>query len=274
MEPYRSQRKIQTCVGELAVTSFGTEPAGIVLWSGLFFDDAQHRPLARLLAELGYSVALVNPPAFGGSGVPSRTISMEACAEALAETAASVGEGAHVFVGGTSWGGIAAIHAALNHPAAFSGLLLLNTPVGAGSRRGMMRWIPSLLRLPAPIFVALGGASALLGRSTLKGQGAQAYRTVIVESLRRARYPGAISMAKLVLHNRPDLTSRLSDLEIPSLVLCGDEDVMYPVESLRDAWRNVPNVTIAEISGTGHSSALEAPRQTAEAILQFISQVA
>ena len=65
----------------------------------------------------------------------------------------------------------------------------------------MMRWIPSLLRLPSPILLHLEVPPRFWAVHP-QGAGAQAYRTVIVESLAALAIRGAISMAKLVLHNR------------------------------------------------------------------------
>lgn len=258
---------IETPAGELRVRQYRARPADIVLWSGLFFNDHQHRPLAELLVEAGLSVVLVNPPGFGGSGPPPVGLTMEGCGDALAEVARRCARPG-ALIGGTSWGGIAAIHAALRHPDASDGLLLFNTPILAGSRQGFMRWIPTLASL-SPTLFAWGARASLLGRKSRRS-----LAPVIAQSLRFTNRAEVRQVSKLVLHDRPDLSQRLAELRQPALVVLGPEDGLYDALELRTMWASAPSATVVEAPETGHSSALEDPEAVAAAVSAFVKRLA
>jgi len=253
--------QIDTSVGSLCVQCYGDHPADVVLWSGLFFDDRQHAPLAQKLLEKGRSVALVSPPGFGGSSLIKGT-TMGDCGGALLTVARALGTPS-CAIGGSSWGGVAAIHAALNSTD-IGGLLLFNTPIEGASKEGRLRWIPMLTRLP-PVLFALGAGNSLFARSQAKR-----LRSAVVDSMRSTTGRDAQRAATLVLHERTDLTERVEAITIPTLVILGEEDALYPPDSLRHAWRNVRSASIVEITGTGHSSALEAPVRVADAVEEFL----
>jgi len=97
--PSTDTRRIEAKVGNLVVRSYGAGPPDIVLGLGLFFDERQHTPLALELVVRFHSIALVNPPGFGGSEV-GNSVAMESCSDAVVEVAKRLGAESR-FLGGT-----------------------------------------------------------------------------------------------------------------------------------------------------------------------------
>jgi pimeloyl-ACP methyl ester carboxylesterase len=286
-QPLPATTVIDTAVGALRVRCYsggdgGASPPDVVLWSGLFFDDTQHAPLALALARAGLHVAAVSPPGFGGS-TAAAVITMPACGSALLDVARALGA-RDCVLGGTSWGAIAAVHAACEAeahaggggaPVRVCGLALFNMPVEGGSHRLPAGILPYTLLLPAPFF-ASGAAAPMFGRTSLRGDGAGGLLDALEASARGASTAGAVRAAVAVLCDRPDLSAAVRALPAPALVLLGDEDASAPPLALRRAW--APAVAdrladVVEVTGTGHSSALEAPGNVAGLFITFARKV-
>jgi pimeloyl-ACP methyl ester carboxylesterase len=82
-----------------------------------------------------------------------------------------------------------------------------------------------------------------------------AYRAVLVD--RPAR-----------LAERP-LDRRLGDLGVPTLVVLGEQDQLYPVTGTRERYARVRGVRVEVLAGSGHSPPLEQPDATARLIHDF-----
>jgi pimeloyl-ACP methyl ester carboxylesterase len=72
---------------------------------------------------------------------------------------------------------------------------------------------------------------------------------------------------------KPDLTERLSEIVVPTLVLCGDEDVRMDMAHLDQMTANLQNAELVKIPKAGHSSNLENPEYTNRAIERFLHRV-
>jgi pimeloyl-ACP methyl ester carboxylesterase len=73
--------------------------------------------------------------------------------------------------------------------------------------------------------------------------------------------------------DRFNATEALSEIAVPTLILCGAEDRMTPVrlsESLRD---QIPGARLEVIPGAGHMVMLEQPGLTAEGLGRFLDQI-
>ena len=60
---------------------------------------------------------------------------------------------------------------------------------------------------------------------------------------------------------------------LPTLVLCGREDVLSPVELHEELAAGIANSNLVVIEQCGHMSALEQPQQVAEAMQACLSAV-
>jgi pimeloyl-ACP methyl ester carboxylesterase len=73
--------------------------------------------------------------------------------------------------------------------------------------------------------------------------------------------------------NRVDSRPLLHAIECPTLVLCGREDLLTPVELHEEMASRIPNAKLVVIEQCGHMSALEQPQQVCAALQTWLSAV-
>ena len=72
------------------------------------------------------------------------------------------------------------------------------------------------------------------------------------------------------LMERPDQTETLQNLTCPSLVLCGAQDRLCPVDTHRTMASLIPNSELEIIENAGHLPTLENPSQTNAALTRWL----
>jgi pimeloyl-ACP methyl ester carboxylesterase len=70
-----------------------------------------------------------------------------------------------------------------------------------------------------------------------------------------------------------DLMERISEIEIPALILCGDADFMTPLKYSEYMHEKIKNSRFVPFKGAGHMLMLEAPEFVAEEISFFIRDI-
>lgn len=71
--------------------------------------------------------------------------------------------------------------------------------------------------------------------------------------------PNVFCEQSLALRDRPDQTTTLRGLKIPTLLLCGKDDTLCPVERHELMHELMPHSRLAVIEGAGHLPTLEQP---------------
>jgi 3-oxoadipate enol-lactonase len=74
------------------------------------------------------------------------------------------------------------------------------------------------------------------------------------------------------LKTRPDSTPLLREINVPTLVIAGEDDAIVPVDSARVLSESIPSAELAVIRGAGHLSNLEAPEAFNRALEEFLSR--
>ena len=72
---------------------------------------------------------------------------------------------------------------------------------------------------------------------------------------------------------RADSTGLLPKIQVPSLVLAGDQDAIIPLARAEATATAVPNSTLAIVEEAGHMPMLEQPAATTAALRQFLSEI-
>lgn len=80
---------------------------------------------------------------------------------------------------------------------------------------------------------------------------------------------GYISAAKAI--QQLDHLELLSEIDIPTLILAGDQDVAVPLAALELMSNIIPRATLQVLPGVAHLSAVEAPTVFAEAVEAFLN---
>lgn len=156
---------------------------------------------------------------------------------------------------GWSLGGLLALQAALDHPAAISGLVLLTASPRCLSAAA---W-PGMTAATLAAFAAglTGDYQGTLRRFlALQVQGCEdqgvLLRRLREQLLRRAPRPEALTAGLAILRDT-DLRVRLASLAMPSLWLYGEHDRIVPVQTAAAVAALLPGTAVACLPGAGHA---------------------
>jgi 3-oxoadipate enol-lactonase len=164
---------------------------------------------------------------------------------------------AHVV--GLSMGGRIARNFALAHPGRVRSLTLANTSPGfdALSPEEVLRFVEERRnRTPE-------SARRLLG--TRARPGAHEALLASFHALRNDSY-----LKTLEASVAEDRAAPLEKLAVPTLVITGDEDRVYPLELVQRMARRIPGARLVVLEACGHLSNLEQPERFNEAVLEFV----
>ena len=84
--------------------------------------------------------------------------------------------------------------------------------------------------------------------------------------------PDVFRSQSLALRDRADSTATLATIDCPTLVLCGAEDTLCPVEYHEFMAAQIPDATFSVIDQCGHLSSLEQPEAVAQALSNLLAQ--
>lgn len=75
------------------------------------------------------------------------------------------------------------------------------------------------------------------------------------------------------LRDRPDSRPLLAEIDVPVLVLVGEEDAVTPPADARAMVEQLPDARLARIAGAGHLLAVEQPGELLDALLPFLREM-
>lgn len=93
---------------------------------------------------------------------------------------------------------------------------------------------------------------------------------VIREMAERTGVEGYIRQQKAII-SRPDYRPALASIICPTLVLCGRQDRLTPLENSKEMAHGIPKADLAVIEECGHMSTLERPREVNRAMRRWLS---
>lgn len=246
------------------------DPA-IVLLHGLLFDGGMWRGQVEALSSLGRVVVFDGPG--HGKSEPAPRFMLEDHADALLDAFDELGIERAVLVG-LSWGGMVAMRVAIQHPTRVRGLAILDASASAEPLAKKLRYrafIAMHRRVGFPYGLFLKDVAPLMfARKTI------AERPDLLEaSYRRAmgfERGGFCRAALAVVVHRKDIKDRLPRINVPTLVLCGAEDLSTPVAETDEIVARIPNAERVVLDGLGHMTALEDPEAVNARLVPFVGK--
>jgi 3-oxoadipate enol-lactonase len=82
----------------------------------------------------------------------------------------------------------------------------------------------------------------------------------------------ALTSALLTLRDRVDSSPTLAMIDVPTLVIVGEEDVLTPPEAAAELEDGITRARLVRVPNVGHLTPLEAPEEFNEAVLGFLSE--
>jgi len=261
--------KLKLAGAELACDVRGDGP--VVLFLHAFpLDLSMWDPQAAAL-EGTHRVVRFDARGFGGSPAGDGLLTMERIADDAAALLDHLGA-SRAVVCGLSMGGYAAFAMVRRHADRLRGLVLADTRAAADTpeaRQNRSVLAEKVLK-EGPSAAADAFVPKLLGATTHRE------RTDLVVHVREIamRNPArGIADALAGLAARADSLPTLREIRVPTLVLCGDEDVLTPPSDAELLRRGIAGSRLEVIPRAGHLANLENPDAFNASLRRFLAEL-
>jgi 3-oxoadipate enol-lactonase len=262
--------KIQLNGCQLHYEDIGAGPETIVfahglLWSGRMF-DAQVAALKDRFRCVSFDFRGQGQSEVTPSGYDMDTLTGDAAA--LIE---KLGLAPCHFLG-LSMGGFVGMRLAARRPELIKSLMLLETTAEAESSANVPRYrlLSFVARWLSMRLVANRVMSIMFGQKFLKDPARAAERELWRQRLGANNRVGTSRATEGVITRLP-VAHEIHKIAVPTLILCGDQDVATPPENARRIQALIPNSQCTIIPGAGHSSTIEEPAAVNAALIRFLS---
>lgn len=235
-------------------------PLGKVMW------DAQAAAL-----EATHTVVRFDDRGFGDSPPGDGLLTMERIADDAGALLDHLGISKAV-VAGCSMGGYAAFAFVRRHADRLRGLVLQDTRAGADgeeARKNRALMAEKVLKEGATA-AADAFVPKLLGGTTHRERPQVVGR---VREIILGTRPRGVADALAGLAARADSTPTLREIRVPTLVVCGEEDVLTPVPESEAMHRAVPGSRLEIVPKAGHLANMENPQAYNRALLDFLAGI-
>lgn len=252
--------------------TFAYQEAGsgppLFLLHGLLMDRTMWDEQVAALAGR-YRVVTVDAPGQGSSPPRAAGFTLEDEAAALWTLAGEIGVDGPAVWGGHSMGGMKSMRIALDHPV--RALILIDTqpyPENPDARAQYDALFQVLAENgPNDDLAALTGMT-MFGAAYVSSAEGQRW----IKGWSTLHAPQIEGSWRSVM-DRGDISARIGEISVPTLVVHGTDDTPIAVEVARDYVTKIPNATLVEIAGSGHTSPCEKPVEVTKAIEDFLARI-
>ena len=171
---------------------------------------------------------------------------------------------------GGMWGG----YLTLNHPEAVAALVLMDTYLGPEPEDTRARYFrmldaveqagaiqPPMQEAIAPLFfspITIKQTPDLINRFKAG-----------LSSTSAERIPGILGIGRGIF-SRASMIDRLSEIDVPTLVIVGADDLSRPLHEAQQMAEAIPGAHLEVIAGAGHISNLEQPERVTDLLGNFL----
>jgi len=176
-------------------------------------------------------------------------------------------------IAGLSMGGYVAFAIWRRHRHRVRALVLADTRAGADTEeaRAKRRELIALARREGSAAVASAQIAGTVGRTTRER------RPDVMDALHRilaaAPVDGIVGALEAMMA-RPDSTPTLPTIDVPTLIVVGDEDVITPVKEARAMQAAIAGSRLEVIAGAGHVSSFEQPAAFNRVLIESLPRIA
>jgi pimeloyl-ACP methyl ester carboxylesterase len=251
------------------------DPLPIVLIHGTGASLHTWEPMVVALKN-DYRVITLDIPAFGLTGPnPKRDYSSEFYTSFIQDFLKAMGVDSCI-IGGNSLGGSIAWNYALSYPESVKKLILIDAagyPTEAKSmpiafRIAKMPVLKHLLKyLGARSLAAKSVENVYADPSRVRPEVVDRYYNLYLREGNRQAL-----LDRMANTFSPDTYLRINTLQMPTLILWGDEDKLIPVENAYRFQKDLPNDTLVILKNLGHVPMEEDPGTTTDVVRSFLQK--
>jgi len=227
-------------------------------------------PAARLLLPR-YQVILPDLRGHGESGAGEGPVTMEKHATDIVRVLDHVEVGRAAFAG-VSIGGYALFEFWRKYRGRVAAMALFNTKAPADDPEAKTARLQAAADVldtgTEPFFESL--VPKLLGKSTRES------RPDLVDGalrMMRRMSPGNVAQVQTGMAERLDSVADLKSINVPTLIVTGDEDILTGPPEAEQLRQNIPSSELKIIRRAGHYSAWEQPAEAGKLLRQFFDSV-
>jgi 3-oxoadipate enol-lactonase len=237
-------------------------------------------PLSRAMwveqmPDLGAIYRVIAPDlrGHGASPAPEGVYTMDEMADDVIDTLNSLHISEPIVLGGLSMGGYVALSLVIRYPQRVRALMLMDTQAGADSVEAA-----ATREATAKSVIEAGGAAPIvdpmIGRlfSTSFRQTRPERISPIREVMEQTPARG-IAGALRGMAIRPDRRADLPKINVPTLVLVGEEDAITPPAVAQTLAESISGARLEVIPNAGHMAPYENPSAANSAILGFLQSL-
>jgi 3-oxoadipate enol-lactonase len=175
-------------------------------------------------------------------------------------------------IAGLSMGGYVAFAMWRRHAHRVRGMVLANTKAGADSNeaREKRKANMTVAREQGSGAIADAMITGMLGKTT------RAKRPDIINTVHRmmssAPVEGIVGALQAMM-DRPDSSGTLGTIDVPTMVVTGDEDAIIPNEEARVLHAGIRGSSLEVNTGAGHLSNLERPAAFNHVLTEFLARL-
>ena len=263
-----SQHNLTTEVNGITISydDFRSDLIPIIFIHGFPFNKSSWQPQVDFLKKTNRVIAY-DIRGFGNSSADETEFSMDLFADDLILFMDKL-EISKAIVCGLSMGGYILLNAVNRYPKRFAAIVLCDTQCIADSpesKEKRYKTIEQIKENGLYDFVQ-NFASVIFYKAPLK----------LVDEMKNGMHitsPKSIVKTLMALALRKDMQSSLKKIAVPTLVLCGAQDVVTPLAQSQFLAEHIPNATLKSIDCAGHLSNLEQPDEFNRHLLHFISKI-
>lgn len=263
-----SQHNLTTEVNGITISydDFKSDLIPIIFIHGFPFNKSSWQPQVDFLKKTNRVIAY-DIRGFGNSSADETEFSMDLFADDLILFMDKL-EISKAIVCGLSMGGYILLNAINRYPERFAAIVLCDTQCIADSRESKEKRYKTIEQINENglhDFVQ-SFASVIFNKAPLK----------LVDEMKNGMLttsPKSIVKTLKALALRKDMQFSLQKIAVPTLVICGTQDVVTPLIQSLFLVEHIPNAILKSINHAGHLSNLEQPDEFNRHLLHFISSV-
>ncbi|MFT7878980.1 MAG: alpha/beta hydrolase [Sulfurimonas sp.] len=254
----------------ISVYSYGdSRNQAIIFIHGFPFDHTLWDEVIAGLEERYYCITY-DIRGFGTSEIENGQYTMESYVDDLERILSSL-EVDHPIICGFSMGGYITLRAQEKFQKRFKALILAHTKTESDSDEAKLK------RAAALSSIDRDGVAPFLENffSAAFSEGYRAKEPKKLEALKREllRFsPIGIKGGLLAMVSRTDTTQSLQTMDIPVLLITGENDTVIAPEVMQKMANRIENSTFVSLEQSGHMSMIEKPHEFLTALQRFLSQ--